>query len=234
MYKGSPHTSGRFLGAGPRKFKPRVQVIQKRGRNFSDVHLSDPTNIKKDVPDFDPELEFEYTPRELLLLAEKMLLEDEKPPYEYPAWLNGSAMRDRLKREIYCSAGTPDPSIVEGMYWRTHPDGRPWQPEDLRRGGGLSFYGVRTTSAEAVPAPPIRTRRLPKQCRFEGCLEDARVKGLCPAHRAQENAGSPLRPVKRYPPKINGLSRLAVKLKEQVDRKEAKENPAGAGFSVRL
>jgi|ERR1700677_13996 len=228
MYRGNPHQSGRFIGAGPRQFRPRISAIRKQGRNFPDVHLQDPTRIKREVPDFDPDLEFEYTQRELLLLAEKMLLEDEKPPYEEPAWLNGPAMRDRVKREIYCSAGTPDPSIVEGMYWRTHPEGRPWLPDELRRATGGGFYGHKTTGKEAVPAPP---KRIIKKCRFEGgCPKDAVAKGLCYRHRQQEKEGKGLRPIKRS----EGLSKHALRWKETVDRMEAKKRPAEASLSIRL
>jgi hypothetical protein len=212
-----PHASGLLTGGGARRFKARANVI--RGENlkhFPNVHISDVWSIKREIPDFDPALEFEYTRRELLLLAEKILLEDQKPPYEEPAWLNGPTMNDRIKREIYCSAGTPDPSIVEGMYWRTHPQGRPWLSEDERRGSGASFYGTKRTSKEAIPAPP---KRVLKKCRFKGCSEDARVKGLCYAHRGQERLGISLRPIKRHV----GLSKFALREKDMIDRAEAKK-----------
>ena len=109
-----------------------------------DVHLSDVSAIKREVPDYNPALEFEYTKRELLLLAEKMLLEDEKPCREDPAWLNADRYKHRSKHEIYCAAGTPDPAIASGLYWRTHPEGRRWRTPEERRGGDgeldRSFY----------------------------------------------------------------------------------------------
>lgn len=52
--------------------------------HFPDVHISDTLRIKRDIPDFDPALEFVYSQRELLLLAEKLLLEDQKPGDESP------------------------------------------------------------------------------------------------------------------------------------------------------
>ena len=218
-----PHASGLLTGGGTRRFKARANIIRGESlRHFPNVHISNSSAIKKEIPDFDPALEFEYTRRELLLLTEKILLEDQKPPYEEPVWLNGAAMNERIKREIYCSAGTPDPSIVEGMYWRTHPQGRPWLSEDERRGSGASFYGTKRTSREAISAPP---KQMLQKCRFEGCSEDGRVKGLCYAHRQQERKGESLRPIKR----MVGLSKFALREKEAVDRKDTKTKRAPVG-----
>lgn len=89
--------------------------------------LSDHTRIKNEVPDFQEGID--YTPRELLLLAEKMLIKDPKPVNEAPAILLIPHLRDRQKREIYNQNGVPDPSICEGLYWRTHPQGRIVRPE---------------------------------------------------------------------------------------------------------
>jgi hypothetical protein len=135
-----PHASGLLVGGGARHHKVRRNVAKGRSlRHFPDVHISDPSRLKRDVPDFDPALEFAYTKRELLLLAEKILLEDEKPPYEEPAWLNVATMKVRLKHEIYCANGIPDPSFASGLYWRTHPEGRPWRTAK-ERDGSHSFY----------------------------------------------------------------------------------------------
>lgn len=136
-----PHTSGLLTGGGTRRFKPRKYVVKGgRLKHFPDVHLSDPSRLKRAVPDFDPALEFEYTQRELLLLAEKILLEDEKTPYENPAWLNAATMKERLRHEIYCASGIPDPSIAQGLYWRTHPEGRKWKSAQERAGTTKGFY----------------------------------------------------------------------------------------------
>lgn len=135
-----PHESGLLTGGGPRRFKLRRNVLRGGSlKHFPDVHISDCSAVKRLVPDFDPDLEFEYTQRELLLLAEKILLED-KPPYEHPAWLNASTMKERLKHEIYVANGIPDPSISSGLYWRTHPEGRKWRSAKDRRPGRDSFY----------------------------------------------------------------------------------------------
>lgn len=203
-----PHESGLLTGGGQRRFKARRHVLRGGSlRHFPDVHISDHSGIRQHVPDFDPDLEFEYSQRELLLIAEKILLEDEKSSGEHPAWLHTPQMKDRLRHEIYCAAGTPDPSIVSGMYWRTHPEGRPWVPEDIRRATRASFYAsVRHTSRPIPPPPPPPKER--EDCSFEGCGYPAGNKGLCYAHYGQAKRGVPLRPVKRH----GGKSKLVIRL----------------------
>lgn len=46
----------------------------------------------------------------------------------------------RRRREIYTSVGTPDPSIVAGIYNRTHPQGRKVNSADQRKKNGASYY----------------------------------------------------------------------------------------------
>lgn len=46
----------------------------------------------------------------------------------------------RRKREIYCNAGSPDPSIVVGLYNRTHPSGRKVNTKEQRKRHGASYY----------------------------------------------------------------------------------------------
>lgn len=134
-------SSGLLTGGGVRRPKRRRNVIrEERLKHFRDCHLSDTTSIKKLIPDFDPELEFEYTPRELLLLAERILLLDSKVMTDKPCWLNGPALRERSKREIYVANGIPDPSIASGLYWRTHPQGRRFRTAHERRESSTSFY----------------------------------------------------------------------------------------------
>lgn len=136
-----PHESGLLTGGGQRHFKARRHVLRGGSlKHFPDVHISDPSAVKRLVPDFDPDLEFEYTPRELILLAEKILLKDEKPPYEDPAWQNAATLKARLRHEVYVASGIPDPAIASGLYWRTHPEGRPWKTVEQRRGHSDSFY----------------------------------------------------------------------------------------------
>jgi hypothetical protein len=46
----------------------------------------------------------------------------------------------RKRREIYTSIGTPDPSIQQGMYYRTHPQGRKVNSPEQRKKNGASYY----------------------------------------------------------------------------------------------
>ncbi len=48
----------------------------------------------------------------------------------------------RRRREIYPVDGIPDPSIVSGMYYKTHPQGRKVNTDKARRTQGASFYRV--------------------------------------------------------------------------------------------
>jgi hypothetical protein len=46
----------------------------------------------------------------------------------------------RKKREIYCVAGTPDPSIESGLYNKSHPKGRKVNTKEDRQKHGASYY----------------------------------------------------------------------------------------------
>jgi hypothetical protein len=49
-------------------------------------------------------------------------------------------LQSRKRREIYTTIGTPDPSIVAGMYNRVHPQGRKVNSPEQRTRNGASFY----------------------------------------------------------------------------------------------
>jgi hypothetical protein len=49
-------------------------------------------------------------------------------------------LHQRRRREIYNSMGVPDPSIVAGIYNRTHPEGRKVNSEAQRKRNGASYY----------------------------------------------------------------------------------------------
>lgn len=138
-----PSESGTLGGGGSRRWKPRSAKIQHRlVRNFGNVHLSDRMALREIVPDFDPELEFEYSPYELILLAEKILDADPKPWTEHPYVQTPARFKSISKREIFVASGTPDPSYVSGSYWRTHPSGRATHSEGDRKASGyrLPYY----------------------------------------------------------------------------------------------
>jgi hypothetical protein len=49
-------------------------------------------------------------------------------------------LHQRRRREIYNAVGTPDPSIVAGIYNRTHPEGRKVNSPEQRKKNGASYY----------------------------------------------------------------------------------------------
>lgn len=49
-------------------------------------------------------------------------------------------LQQRRRREIYNAIGTPDPSIVAGIYNRTHPQGRKVNSDSQRKKNGASYY----------------------------------------------------------------------------------------------
>lgn len=49
-------------------------------------------------------------------------------------------LQSRRRREIFPTSGTPDPSIVAGIYNRVHPQGRKVNSAEQRTKNGASFY----------------------------------------------------------------------------------------------
>lgn len=49
-------------------------------------------------------------------------------------------LKNRQRREIYTTVGTPDPEIVSGLFNRTHPQGRKVNSKEQRSKHGASFY----------------------------------------------------------------------------------------------
>lgn len=114
---------------------------RRRGKVYAfGANLSNAAEIRELVPEYDPRKD--YTPNELLLLAEKILLEDTKPVTSHPQILLVDHLMRRKMTEIYVSSGIPDPSIVQGLYWRTHPNGRKVNSEEQRKKNGASYYGM--------------------------------------------------------------------------------------------
>lgn len=134
--------SGLLSGGGrTRQYSSRPCRIRRRPmRNFPDCHLKDWQTIREEVPDYEEGIE--YTRRELILLAEKILINDPKPKNEHPAILLAPTYLDRAKREIFVTSGIPDPHIMSGLYWRTHPNGRKWwsKGDRVNTSLGRSFY----------------------------------------------------------------------------------------------
>lgn len=51
-----------------------------------------------------------------------------------------SHLHNRRRREIYTTEGVPDPSIKQGLYNRTHPQGRKVNSPEQRKRHGASFF----------------------------------------------------------------------------------------------
>lgn len=88
-----------------------------------------------------------YSSFELEEMATEILKANAKsinPETGKPNGLNNILFEEHLysrrRREIYNINGTPDPSINEGMFWRTHPQGRKVNSDEQRKKHGASFY----------------------------------------------------------------------------------------------
>jgi hypothetical protein len=104
----------------------------------------EPYQIVEFVPDYEEGME--YNERQLGYLADKMLILN--PDSDRPV-LFSDRLRSRKRREILTDRGVPDPSIVSGLYWRTHPQGRAWwNYEERQEDDNRGFY--REASAERV------------------------------------------------------------------------------------
>lgn len=131
--------SGLFSGGGGTARSKRRRYRGWTKNQLPNLNLYNREEIKE-LPDFDPDLEFVYSGRDLLLLAEKILLNDPKSPDREPRILFMDGLKRRTKHEIYTVEGTPDPSIVKGIYNRTHPNGLRISTEEQRRKNGASYY----------------------------------------------------------------------------------------------
>jgi hypothetical protein len=89
--------------------------------NWAFADYLEPGQIIEFVPDYEEGVK--YNDRQLGYLADKMLLLNPDPDRPVLFW---AQIKSRKRREILTDRGTPDPSIVQGIYWRTHPQGRAW------------------------------------------------------------------------------------------------------------
>lgn len=131
----TPRTSGLLQGSGGLRQR-------RKGRTaFGGIRLGDHKRIREEVPDIEEDAK--YSEAELLLLAEKILIEDSRGVKDEPAILLVPHMRHRQAHEVYTAQGVPDPSIVQGMYWRTHPNGRAFRT-DAEGKAENGFYRMKT------------------------------------------------------------------------------------------
>jgi hypothetical protein len=210
-----PHGSGLLRGGG---VHPKGRRKSRKGEGWWSLKLSNTTDIRREVPDYDPDLK--YTRHELFLLTEKILLDDDRD--DAPDWLNANMMRDRGAHEILVASGVPDPAYVSGLYWRTHPNGRKWSTPETMRATGCGFYsGVNETTRE-VPDPPPPRKPIPiVMCSFPGCVNTTKgykASGLCAGHRSQRQQGRELKPIK---PQISAETKEAIKEASLTDETRA-------------
>jgi hypothetical protein len=107
------------------------------------------TQLADALPPFDPTRT--YTSRQLELYATKLLVEERRDIKarreagedvidDGAEFLLDDALQSRHRREILPASGTPDPSVVQGIYNRTHPEGRKTNTKAQRAKNGASFY----------------------------------------------------------------------------------------------
>lgn len=92
----------------------------------------------------------EYTPKDLERLADQMLRDDARtidPDTGKERGIGGENpilfdehIYQRQKREILNENGVPEPGLVQGIYYRSHPEGRKVNSEEQRKRNGASYY----------------------------------------------------------------------------------------------
>ena len=95
--------------------------------------------------EIDPEIkyssfELEEMTNEILKAHCKAIDPETGKPNGLQGLLFEEHLYSRRRREIYNINGVPDPSIVSGMYWRSHPQGRKVNSNEARKGNGASYY----------------------------------------------------------------------------------------------
>lgn len=92
----------------------------------------------------------EYTARELEQIADQFLRDDARavdPETGKERGIGGDNpilfaehLYQRQKREILNENGVPEPGLVQGIYYRAHPEGRKINSEEQRKKNGASYY----------------------------------------------------------------------------------------------
>lgn len=103
---------------------------------------------KNDVIEFDPNAE--YSARDLEQLADQLLRAHARsidPETGKERGIGGEDpilfadhLYQRQKREILNENGVPEPGLVSGIYYRTHPEGRKVNSDDQRKKNGASYF----------------------------------------------------------------------------------------------
>lgn len=102
----------------------------------------------------DERIEFEdgkdYNAKELEQLADQWLRDDARSVDEETGKERGIGgenpilfaehLYQRQKREILNENGVPEPGLVQGIYYRAHPEGRKINSEEQRKRNGASYF----------------------------------------------------------------------------------------------
>jgi hypothetical protein len=87
---------------------------------------------------FDPVRQYGYTGQQLEDYASMIIWRGGEPVKH--GVLLPQHLKHRVRHEIYCGSGQPDPTFLQGMYWRVHVDGLRWNSEEDRKLKGRGFY----------------------------------------------------------------------------------------------
>ena len=140
--------------------RPGTFRVPKATPNLNKIRFGE---YNKDMPGWkrrpsynkDERIEFDadkkdYTARELEQLANQVLRDDARSVDEETGKERGIGGKDpilfeehlyqRQKREILNENGVPEPGLVSGIYYRSHPEGRKVNSEEQRRRNGASYY----------------------------------------------------------------------------------------------
>lgn len=79
-----------------------------------------------------------YSKYELGLMADELLAGQHL--LGHPVFLTEDQLKTRRRREIYVASGIPDPSVVSGLFWRTHPQGRKVNSDEQRKKNRATYY----------------------------------------------------------------------------------------------
>lgn len=128
-------------------YKPRPIYNSRHGKTFGIMKDTGGDRRRLRRSDLPPEWRTpvyveggRYSKYELEYMADEILrasFTHPKAHQEHPMVLLEEHLKSRKRREIYVGTGIPDPSIVSGLYWRTHPEGRKFNVERLN---GEGFY----------------------------------------------------------------------------------------------
>lgn len=149
---------GIYTGSRPKHavFSPyaKVMPVNLNKIRFGEYN-SDMTGWKRRPPfKRDERIEFEegkeYTARELEQLADQLLRDDARevdPDTGKERGIGGDNpilfpehIYQRQKREILNENGVPEPGLVRGIYYRSHPEGRKVNSEEQRKKHGASYF----------------------------------------------------------------------------------------------